>query len=1128
MAGVRIFVSYARRDGAELALRLQKDLTAAGFEVWVDTQRIGGGASWTVEIEEAIDRAHVVLAVLTPGSYASEICRAEQLRSLRLGKCVIPLLGAAGADRPLYLEARQYRDFTSDYGGSFQLLLGDIEGRNGAALAAGYRTTYVSAPPMVANYIARPEAVRSLRDTLFGAAGHVALTALEGMGGIGKTVLARALFEDEVVRAAFPDGLVWITVGREPTRDVDARLREIVRMIGGPRDETLAAETLYRTTIAGKAALIVIDDIWSKADLEPFLAESARSRFLFTTRDASIARFSGARPHRVDLLGEAQSRELLALWAGLEVGQLPPAADDVLRECGGLPLALSTVGALLRGAAPAEWADTAGLLRNADLGAIEEQLPPGQASFFRAIDVSVKALPLEMQERYGRLAVLLEDMPGALPVLETLWNVGEAEARRIGRRLADRSLAQRDGESGIRLHDLQLDYARARYGRAEALELIHGAVRLSSHVIEKDPRQFASQMVGRLLAYRDAPAIQHFIDEIAAGAPKPWFRPLHPALHPPGTPLLRTLKGHSDLVNGVVVTPDGKSAVSASQDQTLKVWDLETGRVLRTLEGHSDSVFCVAVTPDGKWAVSASRDATLKVWDLENGGALRTLEGHSSYVNGVAVTPDGKRAVSASEDHTLKVWDLETGRALRTLEGHSAHVEGVAVTPDGKRAVSASGDGMLKVWDLEIGLALRTLEGHSDWVYGVAVTPDGKRSISASGDKTLKVWDLETGLALRTLEGHSDWVHGVAVTPDGKRAVSASWDHTLKVWDVETGRVLRTLEGHSAHVDGVTVTPNGKRAVSASWDNTLKVWDLQTGGALRPLEVHSDSVFGLAVTPDGSQAVSASRDRTAKVWDLETGLALRTLRGHSDAVIGVAVTPDGKRAASASGDKTLKVWDVDTGRALRTLEGHSESVYGVAVTQDGKRAVSASEDQTLKVWDLDTGRALCTLRGHSALVYGIAVTPNGKRAVSASWDGTLKVWNLCTGRALRTLEGHSAHVFGVAVTPDGRRAVSASDDTMLKVWDLYTGRALRTLEGHSASVYGVAVTPDGKRAASASEDHTLKVWELDTGRLVATFHCDAPALCCAFVDERRMVAGSQGGRVYFLVLEEGTRACESS
>ncbi|MGA2435980.1 MAG: AAA family ATPase, partial [Bryobacteraceae bacterium] len=287
--------------------------------------------------------------------------------------------------------------------------------------------------------------------------------------------------------------------------------------------------------------------------------------------------------------------------------------------------------------------------------------------------------------------------------------------------------------------------------RREALDLIYGALQLSMHVVAKEPAQFASQVIGRLLAYRDVPAIRQFIDEIGTDAPKPWLRPLSPALHPPGTGLVRTLESHSKGVIGVAVTPDGKRAVSASWDHTLKVWDLETGRELRTLEGHSASV------------------------------------------QGVAVTADGQRAVSASWDNTLKEWDLETGRELCTLEGHSSHVDGVAVTPDGKRAVSASSDDTLKVWDLETGRELRTLEGHSDPVQGVAVTADGKRAVSASCDETLKVWDLETGRALRTLEGHSVTVHGVAVTPDGKRAVSASWDKTLKVWDLETGRELATF-----------------------------------------------------------------------------------------------------------------------------------------------------------------------------------------------------------------------------------------------------------------------------------------------------------------------------------------------
>src|SRR6266851_4584757 len=214
----RIFISYARKDGATLAQRLQSDLTKQGFDAWLDIRRLRGGGTWTKEIEVALDQAKYVLVLLTHGSYVSEICRSEQLRALRKGTCVIPVKGQADTDIPLYLEAKNHRDFgdPTRYEAQFADMLEDIRGNVSATLPERYRATpirYLTAPPRVANYLERPEALRVLRDALF-AEDHrqpIALTAFAGMGGIGKTVLAKALTEDEVVQRAFPDGIVWIT-----------------------------------------------------------------------------------------------------------------------------------------------------------------------------------------------------------------------------------------------------------------------------------------------------------------------------------------------------------------------------------------------------------------------------------------------------------------------------------------------------------------------------------------------------------------------------------------------------------------------------------------------------------------------------------------------------------------------------------------------------------------------------------------------------------------------------------------------------------------------------------------------------------------------------------------------------
>jgi len=192
----KVFVSYAHVDGAELAQHLVRDLADGGLEPWLDTQRLHGGAIWTKEIEDALDQAEVILALLTRGSYASEICRAEQLRSLRKGKCVIPLLAEIGADIPLHLEAKQYLNFTvaTGYLQQFENLLKSISDRAGVVLKAEYRTTHNNAPALPEKFVPRLDALEALRSTLFGESSvrNIALTALEGMGGIGKTVLAQA------------------------------------------------------------------------------------------------------------------------------------------------------------------------------------------------------------------------------------------------------------------------------------------------------------------------------------------------------------------------------------------------------------------------------------------------------------------------------------------------------------------------------------------------------------------------------------------------------------------------------------------------------------------------------------------------------------------------------------------------------------------------------------------------------------------------------------------------------------------------------------------------------------------------------------------------------------------------
>ena len=249
--------------------------------------------------------------------------------------------------------------------------------------------------------------------------------------------------------------------------------------------------------------------------------------------------------------------------------------------------------------------------------------------------------------------------------------------------------------------------------KVKTLKRIQGALRLSAHILAKDKTQLAEQLLGRLLPlppvtsqpaqsqqkqadYRyfweyipwignflpkysqkkltveadptatapdikQSPIIQGLLEQAKQWKQSPWLRPLTPSLTPPGGQLLRTLNGHSSSVSAVAVTADGKRAISGSGDNTVKVWNLETGEELLSFNGHSGWVSAVAVTADGKRAISGSDDNTVKVWNLETGEVIASFTGDGS-INCCAVAPDGVTIVAGEQlgrVHFLRLEGME-------------------------------------------------------------------------------------------------------------------------------------------------------------------------------------------------------------------------------------------------------------------------------------------------------------------------------------------------------------------------------------------------------------------------------------------------------------------------------------
>lgn len=310
-----------------------------------------------------------------------------------------------------------------------------------------------------------------------------------------------------------------------------------------------------------------------------------------------------------------------------------------------------------------------------------------------------------------------------------------------------------------------------------------------------------------------------------------WFKVIDPKL-------ARTFIGHTAPVNQVAFTPDSARLVSASRDNTVKLWDVATGEELRTFSGHSNWVCCVAVSPNGQVLASGDISGEIKLWDINSGQegthlTDRVGDAHKG-VDSLAFSPDGRRLAAGYDDHGVRIWDVANGELKQIIAtGQPGSIDSVAFSPDGHWLASGGGDGSVMVWDVtaaEGGIGA-TSSGKAVYQFdigddapGLAFSPNGKLLAVASYDQTVTLWNMATGEKVRTMNGNASYLHAVAFSPDGRWLISATHDNVVQIWEVSTGRLVQSLVAHKGIVFSVAFSPNGRYFASAGDDNTIKLW----------------------------------------------------------------------------------------------------------------------------------------------------------------------------------------------------------------------------------------------------------------------------------------------------------------
>ncbi|MDF0668642.1 MAG: NB-ARC domain-containing protein [Nitrospira sp.] len=884
-----IFISYSHQDKQwldRLQILLKPFVRDKQISLWIDPY-IQVGDRWERKIDEALNRTKIAVLLVSPHFLASDFIADVELPAIlnatERGDAVlfcVPISSVPKSPTLMKLSKYQWARGTEEPLG----LIPDEEIRNNA-LVKIVDTLVTAVPFPVApipfvnekqtrigqkgqvnmsaavasitkqmgrlygvpaqrpHFISRPEELNRLKvalltenKTVVGISGAASKFGLHGQGGIGKSVLAIALANDDEVRQAFPDGIYWITLGQAP--DMLRLLDGLIQDLTGKETDLTGVEPckkLLRELFEGKCCLLVLDDLWRYEDALAFDTLNAGSKLLITTRDATLLTAIGAHEERLDRVKKELALELLAQWSAQSRASLPHVAEEIAEHCSRIPLALALAGARVRDGMA--WDDLRSALARGHL----EFLDHPYGSIFKSMRCSVDALPNDWRQRYLELAIFPEDTVIPEPTVHKLWHqtggLDAIQVKSLLKTLERKGLVytgQNQREAGLSFHDLQQDFLRliaedlpslhAQFLQAYRDSLANGVTAQQSpwSRLPADDRYIWSYLAHHLTEAECSDELHAVVQDLHYLAKKIF--------------LLKVFSAESDLVTAERMKSN--AAIEALRRNLAQSGHVLTGfsqmdDLLRTLYTRLRDDPALASIAD-RFESSADISFLKPLWpmpDRPHSALLRTLEGHTGGVTCCAVDPQGKWIVSGADDGTLRLWDVASGHVLRTLEGHTDWVHVLC----GRSAGQVDSLRRQRSYTAPLGCRLRPRPPYPRRPHRrvrCAVDPQGKWIVSGANDRTLRLWDVASGHVLRTLEGHTDGVTCCAVDPQGKWIVSGAGDGTLRLWDVASPNSILVIrvDDYPSHI---ACFPSGTGIV-ASGGKGLYLFELKPG--MRPTD----------------------------------------------------------------------------------------------------------------------------------------------------------------------------------------------------------------------------------------------------------------------------------------------------
>ena len=644
-------------------------------------------------------------------------------------------------------------------------------------------------------------------------------------------------------------------------------------------------------------------------------------------------------------------------------------------------------------------------------------------------------------------------------------------------------------------------------------------------------------------------------------------------------------------INALTLAVGGAQVCTGHADNVIRIWaasidnrkdakdakDAKPSGPLNELKGHGGPITSLATLPtNDKEILSASEDGTVREWNVENGQQSRQLQ-HGAPIAAIAIRPDGKRIASAGANNSVKLWNADNSQQVAELRGdfrlrvetlrleRAVEVARLKLADQKKLAAEAEQrvkqetDAIKQAKDAKTAAekalvdktaaakpsldAKAAAEKEAESAKTAAkAAADKLKDAKAAAEKDAKNKDLaktaeeakkaadEADKKVADTKRRIEETTNAAKEPQrevrrAERALEAAGRRTenseqaakrateevpvLKKAAEEAEAAQKQAEGAAeAGKKKAKEAETATRALAFSPDNLylavggdnklVQTWSAETGAPADTFTGQSAPIQAVAYTSAGA-ILAAAADKSVVLWDSHAPWTLERTIGSPDEpkklvdrVIALDFSPDGKLLATGSGVPSrsgeLKLWNPADGSLVRTItDAHSDTIFAVRFAPSGEQLASSGADRFVKVWNTASGALVKPFEGHTQHVLGVAWQSDGKGLASCGADNVVKIWDVPTGEQRRTIEGFGKEVTAIAFVGGAPRVATTSGDRTVRIHNTENGGNERNFGGANDFLYTLAVTPDGKTVVAGGQDSVLRVWSVENGQPVRQF-----------------------------------------